>query len=203
MASGPAASQDQTDDWYLKVFGGATSPQADDFEIATFHEERLEADLTFDTGWLLGAAVGRRLGRRVGIEVEFAYRSVEAAGRTRTSSQTGTADSRALLINLRYDLVPVGPDGKWRPYLGFGLGAADLSTDDDSVFDLFVASQLAPAYQTFAGIGYQVSTRFEVFGELRWFGVMSAEWDDNWFTFDATEGTIDVLAGLRLFCFCE
>jgi hypothetical protein len=60
-----------------------------------------------------------------------------------------------------------------------------------------VASQWAPAYQVLAGVGYGVSPRAQLFGELRWFGVISAEWDDDWFTFDASEGTVDLLLGLR------
>ena len=142
---GPAASQDGAGDWYAKLFGGATFPQAEEFEIATFsdggEDGPLGVDSSFDTGWLFGVAVGRRVARRVGVELEFAYRSAHGTaddkprpGRHRNIRQTGTADSRALLLNVRYDLLPIGPDDEWQPYVGMGLGAADLKTDEDSSF---------------------------------------------------------------------
>ena len=135
LTGGPVASQEGVDDWYVKLFGGATFPQADEFRIARFHEGSLGADLSFDTGWLVGAAVGKRAARRVGVELEFAYRRAEgSADRHRNVRETGTADSRALLLNVRYDLASVGLEGEWQPYLGMGLGAADLNTDPDFSF---------------------------------------------------------------------
>ena len=133
LAGEPAASQDGSDESYLRLFGGATFPQADDFRIATLSASddgsasSLGADLSFDTGWLVGAALGRRVARRVGVDLEFTYRRVEAtaddqarAGHHRNISQTGTAESRALMLNVRYDLAPVGTARDWQPYVGWG-----------------------------------------------------------------------------------
>ena len=33
FAGGPASSQDAVDEWYVKLFGGATFPQANEFRI--------------------------------------------------------------------------------------------------------------------------------------------------------------------------
>ena len=102
---GPAASQDGAGDWYAKLFGGATFPQAEEFEIATIsdggEDGPLGVDLSFDTGWLFGVAVGRRVARRGASASSSSSRTVAPMAQPTTSrgrAATATFARRALPI---------------------------------------------------------------------------------------------------------
>jgi opacity protein-like surface antigen len=75
------------------------------------------------------------------------------------------------MLNGFYD-IPRG--GRWRPYLGGGIGvgfvSADFSAagdDDDTVF----------AYQVGAGIGYEITPSIIVALDYRFFGTTDPEFD--------------------------
>ena len=199
----PVASQDRSDEWYVRLFAGATFPQVDDFEVFRVSCCNLSevVDPSFDTGWAIGGAVGRHVTRDAAFELELTYR--RANGRTDGPTffaQNGTAWSTAVILNAFYDLRGFGRGEAWRPYLGAGMGAAYLSAEaDHEITDNNPELDAAwvPAYQAAAGLGYDLTPRLRLFGEVRWLGVFSTEWGSRFVSFDSDSGTIDVLIGLR------
>jgi len=214
LVGGPAASQTAAENWYVELFGGATFPRADAFRINRVSCEGdcdVGANASFETGTVVGLAVGRKVAARTGVELEFTHRSAdgdtEPQDRFRSwLRQSGTARSTAVVLSAQYDFPPFGREDRWQLYGGGGLGMARLSAEQDDASDPFkprVRSGYAPALQGVAGVRYALSSRFGLFTELRWFGVVSEEWSDDLFSFDTASSTMDVLVGLRFGCPCD
>ncbi|HEX9191968.1 MAG TPA: outer membrane beta-barrel protein [Candidatus Deferrimicrobiaceae bacterium] len=166
---------------YLGIEGGAVWP-----EDVSFSGSGANADLSFDTGWSLGAVAGYNFGTWR-LEGEYAYRSNSNDGKvffgTSGVSESGGGDTvtNALMLNAFYDFRMVSPTVY--PYLGAGGGVAwvdqEVSTptfrvnDSDTVF----------AYQFIAGIGFDVSKAFTMTLDYRYFATA-----DPSYTFNTTSG---------------
>lgn len=115
------------------------------------------AETSFDTGYTAGAAIGygfsdrQRYGaglwNNIRIEAELAYNESDIDN----GSSNAELSMQNYMLNVYYDF---DTGTKWRPFIGGGIGAADveaegasLQDDDDTVF----------AYQVRAGVAYQLT----------------------------------------------
>lgn len=190
-----AAAQDAG--FYLKGFGGATFPQSTDFDFDTrpagFTD--LKSGLSYDTGYILGVAAGYNVTPNVAVELEYAFRNSAASIKnTGDAGKDGNSQSNAWMANALYKFTPMGPTGQWQPYVGGGLGMADLNIDGldlNGDFD----SDYQFAYQLIGGVGYAVTPQWTINGEVRFFGINDQDLENNDFSFKTTYKTIDLLLG--------
>ena len=90
------------------------------------------------------------------------------ASRTLDSGDRKT-ELNAFMLNALYNMTPMGP---WQPYVGGGLGVADLNVEqipgiDGGDFD----SDYNFAYQLIGGVAYQLQSGWTLNGEVRYFGI--------------------------------
>ena len=196
LLAGPAAAQGLSlgGPWYIKGFGGATFPQDDDFRVT----DRLgggsfDSGLSYDTGYILGFAAGLGVTPNVAVELEYAYRNADA---DLDGGPSATTESNAFMVNALYKFTPLGAGGQWQPYVGGGLGAADLNIGDTS-FDIGgdLDSDYNFAYQVIGGVGYAINPNLSLIGELRFFGINDQDIENDEFSLKTTYHTVDLLFG--------
>lgn len=179
---------------YLKGFGGATWPSGDDENLRRNGSTVGRADLDYDTGYTLGLAAGFSPMPSVGLEFEYAYRNVDydASGRVDGDNfkGNGTAKSNSLMVNAIYNFTGLA-NPQVVPYIGAGIGAAQLDYEGDSSTWNF-------AYQAMAGVGYEVAPQWTIYGEGRWFGTSDTKvWPGDGVATDLSFGTFDLLIGAK------
>ena len=193
-ALAPTAAR-PADGLYLKALGGAAFVLDDDLDVS---DPEITFDYDFDTGYVLGAALGVEITPALAVEAEYAYRNARADvhGAIRdfgpepiiddwTFRETVTAQSA--MVNLVYRFPPTLP---LRPYAGAGLGGAvvDFGGDD---------SDLGFAWQAFAGAAYDLSPRWSLSGEVRWFHADGGRIIDiPGYRVDGGLESVDLLVGL-------
>jgi opacity protein-like surface antigen len=186
-----------TGEWYGKAFGGATFPQSDSVDLRLEGVPGFDAggDVDYDTGYVLGAAIGAYFTPNFATELEYAYRNSEWEG---DEAGSGETSSNAVMLNAVYWMGGAGArigDYAVRPYFGGGLGWAniDLGTDDFGDFE----RDSALAYQLFGGVAYDVTPNWSLMGELRWFGTDGGDTgsNDGFFLEDVQFSTFEVLVG--------
>jgi opacity protein-like surface antigen len=146
-------------------------------------QDTVQAGITitseFDTGGAFFASIGRSFDNfRAEGEFYFGINQVTAmTGNGITIDTEGDFTTSGLMLNGYYDF-PTG--SKWRPYLGGGIGFANLSynyvtlmgvpavNDDDYVL----------AYQGKAGIAYSFSSRWDGTLGYRYLGTGDADFVD-------------------------
>jgi len=163
---------------YLGIEGGAVWPE--DVSLSG-------GNLSFDTGWSLGAVAGYNFGTWR-LEGEYAYRSNDGSATvsagTSGVSETGGGDTvtNALMLNAFYDFRMVSPTVY--PYLGAGMGFAwvdqEVTTPSFRVDD----SDTVFAYQFIAGIGFDLSKAFTMALDYRYFATA-----DPSYSYNTTTGT--------------
>jgi opacity protein-like surface antigen len=194
LLGGPVAAQGLGGPWYIKGFGGATFPQDDDFQlndpIGSF-----DTGLEYDTGYILGFAAGLGVTPNVAVELEYAYRNADAELKD-SRGDGGKTESNAFMVNALYKFTPFGAGGQWQPYVGGGLGAADLNVESFDAVGGDLDSDYNFAYQVIGGVGYAVNPQLSLIGELRFFGINDQDFESNDLSFKSTYHTIDLLVGV-------
>lgn len=128
----------------------------------------LEATVDYDQGYSLSLMLGYALGNGLRFEAEATYIkngfreiTVETPGvfaeqlETGENNLEGDTSVKILMMNAYYD-IDLG--GDLVPYIGGGLGAAELASEMSSVGDLLVdAADCFVVYQVGAGLGYKIS----------------------------------------------
>lgn len=143
------------------------------------------AELSFDTGFGFMAAIGNNFEGLRG-EVELSYRTNDAdkiSAGAFSESVSGDVSSLAVMGNLLVDL-PVSESV--RPFLGAGIGLANVDADgdeDDTVF----------AYQAIIGLGFPLTYVTTLDLQYRYF----ATEDPNFNGIEAEYQTHNFFAGLR------
>lgn len=197
MASAQTLSQG---DIYVKGFGGATWPSNFDTTLKEDGEQIARPSFDYETGYTLGVAVGAAFTPNISMEIEYAYRSADAAITDRdeddeSSRANGDTSANALMFNAIYMFDGMGATGAIRPYLGGGIGGVNVET---SVPGQNYDADTLLAYQLIGGVGYELNPKVTLFAEGRWFQTESGRFDgpggDN---FDGKLETFDLLAGLR------
>lgn len=187
-------------EFYLKGFGGATWLSSFDTNLrvrGTRTGDRL--DFNYDTGYTLGVAVGYTFTPNFALEVEYAYRNADLTGtaknppdRERTS---GDGSANAFMFNALYLFPGMGEGGQVTPYLGGGIGGANVKMD---AFGRNWDADTLFAYQLIGGVGYQVNPNVSLFAEARWFQTQEGEFrGPSRLNFDGDFDTFDLLIGVR------
>jgi opacity protein-like surface antigen len=194
--SGAAYAQSfSLDQTYVKAFGGATWPSADDENLRQNGSNVGRVDLDYDTGYTLGLAAGWQATPNVGLEFEYAYRRADYSADGRVDGDRfkgdGTAKSNSLMVNALYNFDPMGANAAVTPYVGAGIGAVQLDYEGDKSTWNF-------GYQVLAGVGYQVAPQWALYGEGRWFATGDSKvWPDDDLATDLSFGTFDLLVGAK------
>jgi opacity protein-like surface antigen len=180
---------------YVKGFGGATWPSGDDEGIRFQGSNVGRVDLDYDTGYTLGLAAGFSPMPNIGLEFEYAYRNVDYDGSARLDGIgrgdiDGTAKVNALMVNAVYNFTGLA-NPQVVPYVGAGIGAAQLDYEGDTSTWNF-------AYQAMAGVGYEVAPQWTIYGEGRWFATSDTKvWLGDGLATDLSFGTFDLLIGAK------
>lgn len=186
-AGSPAAAEGWKDGWYVEGFGGATWPQEERVDFSGDAVRLLESfggfvrgRLDYDTGFVLGAAVGRAVTPDAAVELEVSHRRADATLHAHVSNgveeararDRGDVEVNAVMVNAVYRFGPLLPAVDARPYLGVGIGGAEVDFDGGRTGVGF-------AYQAMAGVAYAVSPRWSLLGEARWFSTEGGQFLDE------------------------
>lgn len=165
----------QTNPWYVALGFGPTFPNDSDSTQAgiTFTTE-------FDTGPTVAAAFGRSFGNfRTEAEIGYGVNDVSAVGVAGVGSVSASGDvsTLAFMVNAFYDFSV----GRWKPYIGGGVGAANLSLNNLSAVGFLLADddQTVFAYQIMVGIASELSPSWEGTFGYRFFGTEDADFVDS------------------------
>jgi len=148
-------------------------------------------EFTYDTGFGFVGALGSSLQNGGRVEAELGYRKndldelkVDGLGK---ADVDGDITSLSLMGNAYYD---ISTEGSFSPYIGAGLGFANLEGDlddfgseDDTVF----------AYQLILGGSFASSEKLSVDLQYRYFATDDPEFDE----IDSEYSTHNVMIGLR------
>jgi opacity protein-like surface antigen len=139
--------------------------------------------VTYDLGYSAGVQVGYSFGGPR-VELEYNYRNNGAstiATTVGTQSATGDLTSNNIMLNILYDF---DTGSKWTPYIGFGLGSADVKANNITTSaNIPVTSFLDGGGNKFAaqfifGAEYAVSDRFGI--TLDWRGLWASNANFNY-----------------------
>lgn len=181
---------------YLKAFGGLTLPSNDNENLRSNGNTVGRINLDYDDGYTLGVAAGWSATRNIGIEFEYTRRGFDYGGKVRPDDGekdkiSGSTKVNALMVNVIYNYAGFGMNMNVQPYVGGGLGAAQIDISGDTSDWVF-------AYQAMVGLGYAVSPNWSIYGEGRWLGANDAKiWPSKGLATDLSLGTFDVLIGAR------
>ncbi|WP_207099683.1 outer membrane protein [Paracoccus shandongensis] len=181
---------------YFKGFGGATWPSDQDTTLIEEGEQIALPSFDHDTGYTLGIAVGATVMPNVTVELEYAYRKSDFTVRDRAEGDQADGDttSKSLMVNALYIFDSMGPTGAIQPYLGAGIGAANVEKSAGG--QDFDGDRLL-AYQLIGGVSYKVNPKISLFAEGRWFQTESDRFEgpeDE--SFDGKFETFDLLVGV-------
>jgi opacity protein-like surface antigen len=137
---------------------------------------------TFDDGWAIGIAHGRRFNRAVRGELEFAFRSNAAdqwfVNGNRAGNWSGHFYSYSLMANLYHDFSSFSLLS-WTPYVGTGIGIAFLDGDfQTATLDLEIDDQEF-AYQFIVGGSRSLTSNIDLLLEYRYFATTDFELVNN------------------------
>lgn len=200
LTGGAGSASAQTlsmEDVYLKGFGGATWLSDLDTTLIEDGEQIALPSFDHDTGYTLGIAVGAAVTPNLSVELEYAYRKADFTVRDRAEGDQTDGDSsaKALMVNALYMFDGMGPTGAVQPYLGAGIGVANVEKSAGG--QDFEADRLL-AYQLIGGVGYQVNPNVNLFAEGRWFQTESDKFEGPANeSFDGKFETFDLLVGMR------
>jgi OOP family OmpA-OmpF porin len=116
-------------------------------------------DVELDSAVLGSLAFGHTLGQGWRIEGETALRQNEFD----VDTTSGDADAISVLANVAHDF---NRDGVFQPYIGAGIGFAQVNID---IGDVGEDDATGFAYQIGAGIGFKLSERFTLDVGYRYF----------------------------------
>ncbi|MER2510264.1 OmpW family outer membrane protein [Amaricoccus sp.] len=195
VLAGAASAQGFGDgSFYVKGFGGATWPSSQDFQLNGKNGGgSIDSGLDYDTGYLLGIAGGYNIRPNVAVELEYVYRNADADVKN-SGGVSATTESNAWMVNGIYKFSPVGATQQVVPYLGAGLGIADLAVENLGV-TADVDSDYQLAYQLIGGVGYQLSPNLTLNTEARFFGINNQTLENDDVDFKAKYHTLDLLIG--------
>ena len=197
MASAQAFSLGEI---YVKGFGGATWPSNLDITLKEGGERIARPSFDYDTGYTLGAAVGAAFTPNISMEIEYAYRSADLTATDRDDNDesvraNGDTSANAFMFNALYVFDGLGATGAVQPYLGGGIGGANVET---SVGGQNFDADTLLAYQLIGGVGYELNPNVSLYAEGRWFQTESGKFDGPASeSFDGEFETFDLLVGVR------
>ncbi|MDA8232608.1 MAG: OmpA family protein [Magnetospirillum sp.] len=104
------------------------------------------------------------------VEFEAGYRSNDAS-RVGGMSGSGDVGTFSMMTNAIYDFMPTST---WHPFLGAGIGAAEVSMNDISSNGAwqYSGTNWNFAYQAIAGLGYDIAQNLMLKAEYRYFATL-------------------------------
>ena len=181
LAPTAALAQTSGPQWYGGFSGGLNVANDIDFFSGALSAD---IDTEFDTGYALSGVVGADFGDvweygGIRVEAELAYRSndvdVHKTGGTALAGSDGDVTALSGMVNVLHDFLP-GAD--IRPYVGLGLGFAQISYNDFGVTAIPAVlddEDTVLAYQAIAGASYALSPTLALTGDYRYFAVDDPE----------------------------
>lgn len=148
--------------------------------------------VTYDLGYSAGAQIGYSFGGPR-VEFEYNYRNNGAstiATQAGTQSATGDLTSNNAMLNVLYD---IDTGSKWIPYVGLGLGVADVkannihSSDSTKQGSFLDGGGNKFAAQLIFGVEYQVSEKVGL--TIDWRGLWASNTNFNYGIGCAAGGT--------------
>ncbi len=175
----------QTKPWYVAAGLGASF--VDDID-ATQAGITLTTEL--DTGIFSTGAFGRSFGNfRAEGELSFNTNDVSTLSVPGVGGVTASGDVSTLgvMVNGYYDFET---NSKWTPYIGGGIGGANVSINSLSVVGVLLADDdtTVLAYQAKAGVAYEFSPAWEGTLGYRFFGTEDADFVDSFGSPFSTDG---------------
>jgi len=168
LLTSPAYSAETTVGPYVSANLGLAMPTDADAKESSGPVQ----NISYDTGWTLGAALGYNFGN-TRLEGEVAYQKADEDKATFlgvTLDSTWGISTLSFLVNGYYDFTN---SSAFTPYLSAGLGFAKVkwAGDGDSVNDTVFA------YQVGAGVGYALSKNVTLDAKYRYFATADAKFD--------------------------
>lgn len=172
---------------YVELFGGLSTPRNNDISLRSDFTGVAGSsilDVSQDTGFLGGAALGFEIFENIRTEVEFSYQrsglsdfSASGAFQGQPFDNDASFQTATVLGNLWFDLDFIGGD-RIKPYLGggVGLGVIDANLFDNlgAITDVDVDGAIF-AYQLGFGVNFGISQRVELGAGYRFRGFASSD----------------------------
>ena len=156
--------------------------------------------IDYDIGLNVGAAIGYDFGSiRAEAEVAYHYSHLQEASSGGVSvGADGAVSALSFMANGYYDFNFVNPS--WVPYLGAGMGFANIDWDSDVAVGPFVdSSDIVFAYQLMAGVGFNISPSTTVTMGYRYFATSDPNFDDIFdVPYDSEYESHEVNLGVRV-----
>lgn len=173
--------------FYVGVFGGYTFGSDATWTFPFFAS--IDADV--QETWTLGAKVGYipPSFKYIAVELEYFYLHPDI---DRSGSSVVTVEGDATAHNFMLNCLFRYPEGRFHPYIGFGLGFSSVNvsgtttTIGTSPLD---ANDTAFAYQFLAGINFEINRNWSADLTYRWF---STDPDVNGGDIDYTTNLITI-----------
>lgn len=170
LSIGSTAAAQDTGNYYVKLFGGVSALQGDEFTFGN-----TVRSLSYGTGITFGGAVGYDYANSpFSAEIEFAYRSSDASDLEAGLATEGDFATTSLMLNGYYTFTTASA---LTPYVGLGVG---FVTEID--FDLEGGSGVGEyndrgrlGLQAMIGAQYPISDRVSLYGEARYFTAGSVD----------------------------
>jgi outer membrane protein OmpA-like peptidoglycan-associated protein len=185
-AAVPVAAQAGDAGWYVGAGGGVN--WREDSDVAS---DSVESDL----GWLGLIRGGYDYGNGWRTELELGYRDNEVDS---VNGGSGSGDIQTIdaMINVLYEFET---GTMFRPYLGVGLGGADVNFDSVSPIQGSRVDEgdIVFAYQAIGGLGYNITPEIQIFGEARFLGTDEPDYvTDSGVSVEADNWNYSALVGL-------
>jgi outer membrane protein OmpA-like peptidoglycan-associated protein len=150
---------------------------------------------TTDEGYIVGGKVGYKTGQlRLELGFDFSQQNMSTLSITNdaglghrlgvgslnglSGAASGSVQNEAFMANAIWDLRT---DTRWVPYIGMGVGGANLSLNGVGVGGVPISnsSDFVFAYQPMVGVRYMVSDRIQVGLEYRYFATVDPTFKDS------------------------
>jgi len=133
-------------------------------------------DLELDNALYFSGALGRKFGQWR-FEAEIASRGGSFNALTINGVDVGATgnglSAASLMANAIFDFRP---EQQWTPYVGAGLGVAQVSANFAGVGGAIDGEETALALQIIGGISYDVTETATIFMDLRYFRVQETDY---------------------------
>ncbi len=163
----------------------------------------ISGEAEFDTGFVIGGAVGYRFADGFRVEGGVSYRESNVDKGTYSGGElngTGDANLTAIMANVYYDF---DAGFTFKPYLGVGIGIGIFEVNCDAPGNVLNVDDDSAelAWNVMLGVGYALTEDVELYYGYRYLGTTDPEFDATLLGMSGTleaEVTIhEVLWGLR------
>lgn len=165
------------DRFYWAFHGGAAFPGTTEDEVPAFG---IGLEVSGETGYRVGGAVGFEINPYIAIEVDVAYQQTDSnqvrgvSGAVAGLGPFPTTGS-ASIVTTTANVLLGAPMDQWRPYIGGGVGAAYFTADnvDGSAgrFGIIDGSDTGLALQAIVGIDFALNERVSIGGRYSYLHV--------------------------------